>query len=319
MSDVSPSGSTPATAPIVSVVISAKNRPDSLRRTLESVRRQDFKSVEIVVVDDGSEPALPPMGDDVRMLRNPQSLGMCGARNMGFRAAIGRYVIVMDDDAEFATDDAITRAVRWVETVPRCAVVGFRQLRPDRSKHYMQPASSEEPCLTNRFYGYGFLFVREVMEELGGFRDPYGYYQEEIEVSLRLFKRGYQIVFGSDVMVLHHEDPRGRNMHRIGRLQFRNGLLTVLLTYPAWAVLPGALRNLQLTVRNTRGYIGLDLSGKWNALKDVAGLMPYVASHRESVGARALFEYFSLGRHPRPLSAPLPSEPPAAPNSEKYA
>src|SRR5262249_32024405 len=210
-------------APQVSIVISTKNRPESLERTLASVRRQTCRSdLEIVVVDDGSSPAVGELGPDVRLFRNAESLGISGARNLGWREARGRYAVYLDDDAEFATDDALARALDRARSLARCGVVAFRQLRPDGSTHYMQPAVSDVACLTNRFYGYGFLFERALLSELKGFRDPFAYYLEEIEISLRVLNRGYRIVYEPGITVVHHEDPRGRDLERTGRLWLRN-------------------------------------------------------------------------------------------------
>jgi|SRR6185369_5584816 len=285
--------------PELSVVISTKNRPGSLERTLASVRRQTCRNqLEVIVVDDGSSPAVEDRGPDVRLFRNPESLGMCGARNRGWREARGRYAVYLDDDAEFATNDALERAVARARSVDRCAVVAFRQLRPDGSTHYMQPAVSEVACLTNRFYGYGFLFDRALLSELDGFRDPFGYYMEEIEISLRVLDRGYRIVYEPGTTVVHHEDPRGRDLKRIGRMRLRNALLVVLLTYPAWAIVPGCLRSIQNVLRHAPG---LDLSGRVAAVRDVFDLISYVQSHRDAVKTGTLLEYTSLGRRPRAL------------------
>jgi GT2 family glycosyltransferase len=162
----------------------------------------------------------------------------------------------------------------------------------------MQAAESDVACLTNRFYGHGFLFERALLGELEGFRDPFGYSMEEIEISLRLLDRGYRIVYEPGATVVHHEDPRGRDLHRIGRLRFRNGILVVLLTYPAWAVGPGCLRSIQNVLRFTPG---LGFSGMVGAMRDVLKLLPYVRSHRDAVTTSTLFEYSSLGRRPRVL------------------
>jgi len=40
--------------PLITVLIATKDRPDDLRRTLCDLRRQDYPSVEMIVIDDGS-------------------------------------------------------------------------------------------------------------------------------------------------------------------------------------------------------------------------------------------------------------------------
>ncbi len=40
--------------PLVSVLITTHNRSDLLKRAIESVIRQTYKSLEIIVIDDGS-------------------------------------------------------------------------------------------------------------------------------------------------------------------------------------------------------------------------------------------------------------------------
>src|SRR5512135_213179 len=83
----------------VSVVIPTKNRDDSLARTLSSVAGQDFRDLEVIVVDDGSDPPAK-VSASARIVRNTRSWGASAAKNLGLEAARGEFVLFLDDDVE---------------------------------------------------------------------------------------------------------------------------------------------------------------------------------------------------------------------------
>lgn len=90
--------------PKVSIVVPTKNRPETLRRTIQSIINQTFQSFEILVVNDGGQP-LPQdvlnMDPRIRYQRHETSLGPAAARNTGIRIARGEYLAYIDDDDIF--------------------------------------------------------------------------------------------------------------------------------------------------------------------------------------------------------------------------
>jgi len=86
---------------LVSVVIPSRDRPELVAWAVQSVLDQDVP-VEVIVIDDGSDPALVaegPLGDSrVQIVRNEVSQGPTKARNIGLRASTGEYVAFLDDD-----------------------------------------------------------------------------------------------------------------------------------------------------------------------------------------------------------------------------
>jgi hypothetical protein len=97
-------------APLVSVVIPAFNAQDTLDDTLLSVRRQTYRNLEILVVDDGSTDLTPSLvlahaRDDsrVRLLRQENS-GVAAARNRGWQAARSDLIAFVDADDLWALD-----------------------------------------------------------------------------------------------------------------------------------------------------------------------------------------------------------------------
>ncbi len=88
----------------ITVVITTHDRPALLREAIASVEAQHFGEWDVVVVDDGSCPAvtLEPLHEElrgrIRLLRNEVAQGPSEARNAGMRAATGETVFFLDDD-----------------------------------------------------------------------------------------------------------------------------------------------------------------------------------------------------------------------------
>jgi glycosyltransferase involved in cell wall biosynthesis len=93
-------------APSVSAVIPTRNRPELLRRSLASVAAQTYPGLEVVVVVDGPDDRttelLAAWSDrPLTVVVNERSLGGGEARNVGVRAARGRWIAFLDDDDEW--------------------------------------------------------------------------------------------------------------------------------------------------------------------------------------------------------------------------
>lgn len=92
--------------PLISVVICTHNRSDYLVKAIRSVLEQDISSCEyeLMVVDNNSIDATAKIVGNFSHLGNLRyvfepELGLCNARNTGWRNAKGRYVAYLDDDA----------------------------------------------------------------------------------------------------------------------------------------------------------------------------------------------------------------------------
>jgi glycosyltransferase involved in cell wall biosynthesis len=89
-----------------SVIVPAHNNPGETLRAVQSLRAQveKAKNVEVIVVDDGSDPPLAKSlrgeldGRRFRIIRNERVLGRGAARNAGSRVARGAVLVFMDSD-----------------------------------------------------------------------------------------------------------------------------------------------------------------------------------------------------------------------------
>jgi len=104
------------TAPLATVVITTRDRPDFAQRALRSALAQTIRDIEVVVVDDGSTlPFVPTPADArVRVVRNVRALGVCAARNIGIDSALGHWITFLDDD-DALCPDMLRRSIEAAE------------------------------------------------------------------------------------------------------------------------------------------------------------------------------------------------------------
>ena len=95
--------------PLVSVVVTTYNRPDKLIGSVESVLKQTYDKIEIIVVDDGSKIPIEPLlldtfGPKVRCITHARNFGAPKARNTGIDNSSGEFIAFLDDDDIWAQD-----------------------------------------------------------------------------------------------------------------------------------------------------------------------------------------------------------------------
>jgi glycosyltransferase involved in cell wall biosynthesis len=89
---------------LVSIVMPAYNRADTILRAIRSVQEQTYQDWELIVVDDGSTDGTATLieGMDPRMkVIRQENRGFVGARNTGLEASTGEYIAFLDSDDEW--------------------------------------------------------------------------------------------------------------------------------------------------------------------------------------------------------------------------
>src|SRR5215472_8988709 len=123
-----------ANSPPVSIVITTYNHAQFLAEAIESTLAQAPLPDEVIVVDDGStdDPgAVVARYPNIKLIRHPNQ-GLAAARNTGWRAARGRYVVFLDADDRLLPE-ALASNLRRFDERPECAFVygGFRYIDAD--------------------------------------------------------------------------------------------------------------------------------------------------------------------------------------------
>jgi hypothetical protein len=118
---------------LLSVVVPTHDRPDRVGTAVRSVLDQDYPALEVVIVDDGSEPAtadvLDRLADEDRrvvIVRHEVAQGASAARNTGLDTAGGELIGFCDDDDAWLPGTG-TRAVGAL-TPSSGIVYGYHQV-----------------------------------------------------------------------------------------------------------------------------------------------------------------------------------------------
>jgi GT2 family glycosyltransferase len=206
--------------PQVSVILVTMNRRDNLRRCLESVYRQNFTEMEVIVVDnassDGTGEFVRQEFPAARYCRTETNMGVTGGRNHGMRMAQGELCLFLDDDAVFADDRAVSRASSYFREAPELVLIAFRILKPsDRQEEYKSIPRADKKVIDgdydcSYFCGAGFACRRSTAHAAGLFWDPLFFMTEELDLSYRLMDNGQRILRASTICVIHEEIPKAR-------------------------------------------------------------------------------------------------------------
>jgi LmbE family N-acetylglucosaminyl deacetylase len=98
--------------PRISVVVRTRNRPELLAEALASLAEGEYRRAEVVLVNDGGEPPVPPEDFPLPIVRVDlaQTQGRAAAAQAGVTAATGDYVAFLDDDDLAAPEHLSTLA-----------------------------------------------------------------------------------------------------------------------------------------------------------------------------------------------------------------
>ncbi len=226
----------------VSIVIVNWNRLDDVLTNLHYLRRQSGPRTEVVVVDngstDGSADRLSRIGW-IRLIPLATNVGPAEARNYGIGSARGKYILFLDSDAVLPKS-GVAKLVSRMESDPTIGIIGCRIVNSHTRKTdawiHALPAASHEfrEFDTYSFSAAGAIARARALRAAGPFWDELFIYNEEVDLSIRMLKAGYRILYSPLVRVYHRVSADGRMATgTYWRLQIRNWIWIFYRHYPA--------------------------------------------------------------------------------------
>lgn len=115
--------------PLFSVIIPVFNSEQYLVESVQSVLKQDFKSLEIILVDDCSTDKsseicnfLCEQNKFIKIVRHEKNCGVSASRNSGINAACGEYIVFLDSD-DCLSDGCLNNIAKLIEEKPKQHVI----------------------------------------------------------------------------------------------------------------------------------------------------------------------------------------------------
>lgn len=211
------------TRPLATLAMTAFNAEDTIGRALASALAQDWRPIEVLVVDDASTDntaervaEAAARHPEIRLIRHPGNCGVAVARNTLLEAATGEFVVFFDDDDESAPHRVSSQIARiesyeadFSPSGPVICHAARLQTAPDGSERIEQTMGQAEDrrapngravaerILTGRPLAdaYGALATcsqaarRSAYAVVGGF-DPAFRRSEDTDLSIRLALAG---------------------------------------------------------------------------------------------------------------------------------
>ena len=200
-------------ADMVSIIIPAYNAGKTIRNCLDGLMAQDYRGEhEIIVVDDGSTDDTPEI---IRTypsvtLFQQKNAGPAAARNRGAAAAHGEIILFTDSDCTpesnwltemlkpFSEDDVVGVKGVYISHQKELAA-RFVQYEYEDKYKYMRNNKYIDFIDT-----YSAGFRRDIFMELKGYDTDFPVAcAEDVELSFRISKKGYKMIFAPTAVVAH--------------------------------------------------------------------------------------------------------------------
>lgn len=209
----------------VDVVVLSLNRQQLIFETIENILQQKNIDPHIWIVDQGSDArlvhalrSLSSQYVNLHLLEMGKNLGVPGGRNIGMRLGNAPYIVSIDNDAIFASDDALLKIVDRFEASPDVGALAFRIKNyftgQDDLTAWVYPRSllahSASIFKTACFAGCAHALRRDVLEQTNGYEEQLFFNWEERDLAYQIINRGCSIEYHPEVEVLHKVSPDAR-------------------------------------------------------------------------------------------------------------
>lgn len=186
-------------------------------------------SAEIIVVDnqspDDSCQMVKTKFPKIKLIENKENLGFSKGNNIGVKEAKGEYLCILNPDT-VVPKHAFVQLLQYAESINDLGIIGCQLIDgngnflPESKRNIPTPRVALKKILGNgqRYYsdlktnetgkveilvGAFMLLKTKVYKEVGGFDEDYFMYGEDIDLSYKILKKGYQNYYNGNISVIH--------------------------------------------------------------------------------------------------------------------
>jgi GT2 family glycosyltransferase len=217
--------------PLASIIIPNWNGAAHLPVCLQSLRAQNVRGCEVIVVDNAStDDSLALLARDfpeVRVIRLVRNHGFAGACNVGLRAGQGGVLILLNNDTECAPD-WLAEVLAAFDRHPQAGSVASKMLLFNRrdtlhaagdlfrldgtpgNRGVWQPDTgqyAEGPCFSAN--GGSAAYRRAMLDDVGLLDEDFYFSCEDVDLGWRAQLRGWPAVYAPRAVVYHKLSATG--------------------------------------------------------------------------------------------------------------
>ena len=243
-----PTLETVSTRPLVSVCLIHHERPELLSRALDSLRRQTYPRIEVILVDDGSrsevaaaylEALRAEFAEREWQVIRQDNRYLGAARNAAAKAAHGHYLLFMDDD-NVAMPHEVETFVRAMQCSQADILTTPSALFADEDwplsrvgRMWLPLGGAAAAGLYQNVYGdANACWKTSVFNALGGYTEDYGLGFEDWELFARAVLGGYRLEVVPEPLFWYRVNAHGMlstgdlksNQARVMRAYMHDGL-----------------------------------------------------------------------------------------------
>jgi glycosyltransferase involved in cell wall biosynthesis len=262
------------------------------------LERQD---VECLLCDDGSTDGTYNFIRDnypkIILVQNKKTKGLIYSRNKLMNQSQGEFVISLDDDLNFLTDNPLSIIKDYFELHPKCAVQSFRVFWSKKRPSTIQ-TNQKAKCVIN-FAGGAHVFRLQAWNDIPNYPSWFHFYGEENFASYHLFKKDWEIHYQPEILTHHRVELKQRkdNKDFITRQKrsLRSGWFLYLMFFPLHKIPRYFFQSIKVqiikAIQNKEYSIFLVL---FLAKLDVLRFLPKIIKNRNRLTSSEFKSYYSI-------------------------
>lgn len=208
--------------PLVSVIIPCYNAEAYLESALNSILRQSYKNIEIVLIDDGSTDnshkiyqEIQSKDPRVKVFKNESNLGLIATLNRGIKLAKGELIARMDAD-DISEKKRIEKQQLYLKNNSTVSLVGTSAIQIDSNSKpltaidetYLEANTIKISAYFSQPLVHGSIMAKREIFETYTYDKDY-IHSEDFELWLRMVHDGVEIANLSDKAYFYRQNESG--------------------------------------------------------------------------------------------------------------
>lgn len=216
--------------PKVSFVIINWNVEESLYKCVESVVKNSYNNIEIIIIDNNSQnfdkTRYLKLHTSIKVFVNSSNLGFPKAVNQGIKQSTGDYLVLLNPDTT-VEKNFITNSLEFYSNYPDAGVMGPLFKNPDGTKQgsvFPEPTllsfvkefwlrkgkinekyvpNSDSPQVVNCVSGGCMVIPRSTINKIGLLTEKVFMYYEDLDYCRRIRSSGLKVYFNPNIVIIH--------------------------------------------------------------------------------------------------------------------